>query len=387
MNNLSLRKPKIIHVVTSLGTGGMENGIVNLCNRHDRNKFELTVCCLKSEGEMTKRLREDIKIICMKLPEGKPILQPISIARLFKRLRPDIVHTHGLAGGSYVGIVGAKLAGVPVIINGEHGAFYLKPHQLILQKMLAAISSITLSVSESLKKQIIQNLGLAGDKILVIPNGVDTKIFSGNYDSSTIQKDLRSEHGIVIDKESVVVSCVGSLKPEKNQMMLLKALKEIKKQIPDINLRVLFVGDGIDRAALKQFVTVNGLQDIVAFLGKRNDVPHLLSITDIVISTSISCHEGMSNVVLEAFSSGLPVISTKSVGTDELIREGWNGFLIDQYDVAGLVQKIELLAIDSNLRKSMGGNARSLANDGYSIDKMVSDYEKLYLNCISGSAT
>ena len=124
-NNQPYKKIKIVHIVTTLGTGGMENGIVNLCNWHSRERFDLTICCLKSVGAMAKRLRDDVTVKCMNFSEGKPTFTPIKMAKYFKRYQPDIIHTHGLAGGSYVGIVGARLAGVPVIINGEHGTFYL----------------------------------------------------------------------------------------------------------------------------------------------------------------------------------------------------------------------------------------------------------------------
>ena len=383
MYNLS-QKIKIVHVVTTLGTGGMENGIVNLCNRHNRDNFELTVCCLKSVGEMTKRLRDDVTVKCINFSEGKPTFAPIKMARYFKRHQPDIVHTHGLAGGSYVGIVGAKLAGVPVIINGQHGSFFLRPHQVMLQKVLAAICDETLSVSEPLKDRVVQNLGISPEKIRVIPNGVDTDIFSGKYDCPYLREELKRKFGIIIDDDSVVIGCIGSLKPEKNQLMLLKALREIKHEKAGKQIKAIFVGDGVDLPDLVRFVKDNGLERDVGFLGNRNDIPQLLSAINILISTSISRHEGMSNVILEAMSSNLPVIATRSIGTSELIRDGLTGFLIDQDDVAELADRIALLSGDLKLRKAMASNAHNAVKDKYSITKMVSDYEKVYLDILKG---
>ncbi|WP_198012249.1 glycosyltransferase [Desulfosarcina sp. BuS5] len=383
MSNLT-KKIKIVHIVTTLGTGGMENGIINLCNRHNREMFDVTVCCLKFAGAMAKRLRDDVKMVCLNLSEGKPVFDPMKMKRYFRQSMPDIVHTHGLAGGSYVGIAAARLARVPVIINGEHGSFFLKPHQVILQRILAIMCNLTLSVSESLKKRIVQNLCIAPDKIKVIPNGVDTDIFTGNYDCSYIREELLKKYGVLVDDGSFVIGCTGSLKPEKNQMMLLKALMEIKNRKSDNKICVIFIGDGTDHAKLSRFVTDNGLENNVAFLGNRDDVPQLLSAMDIFISTSISRHEGMSNVILEAFSSSLPVIATRSVGTSELVIDGKVGFLIEQNDVLGLADRIDLLSSNLELRKTMGANAHNIVKNKYSIIRMVLDYEKLYFDILKG---
>ncbi|MCD6185776.1 MAG: glycosyltransferase family 4 protein, partial [Deltaproteobacteria bacterium] len=109
-----------------------------------------------------------------------------------------------------------------------------------------------------------------------------------------------------------------------------------------------------------------------------------LSAMDIFISTSISRHEGMSNVILEAFSSSLPVIATRSVGTSELVIDGKVGFLIEQNDVLGLADRIDLLSSNLELRKTMGANAHNIVKNKYSIIRMVSDYEKLYFDILKG---
>ena len=377
-NKVRYKKTRLVHVVTELGTGGMENGIINLCNWHDRKKYDLTVCCLKSVGEMAKRLRDDVKVICMNSSEGKPVFQPIKMAMLFKKLRPHIVHTHGIAGGSYVGIIGAKLVKVPVIINGEHGSFVLKPHLVMIQKILACMCYLTLSVSESLKDRVVHNLGIDADKITVIPNGVDTELFSGDYNCSDIHKELLQQHKIIINQNTIVIGCIGSLKFEKNQFMLLKALRDIRLKKAEVDIKVLVIGDGPDKNDLIQFTKDNKLNKNVAFLGNRNDIPRLLSVMNIFASMSIGQHEGMSNVIIEALSSRLPVVATKSVGTNELIKDGENGFLVDPDDLADLVDKIELLSNDLPLQKKLGQNAKSMIKEKFSIDKMVMGYEKVY---------
>jgi len=376
-------KIRLIHVVPSLDTGGMENGVINLCNRHDRAIFEPGVCYLSYPGAMANRLRSDVEVLCPNIT-NKSLLRCISkLSTLFRQKKPHIVHTHAYGGGSFIGIIAAKLAGINVIINGEHGSFFLiKRHQIMVQKFLALLCSEYLSVSEGLKEKIVQNLGLSPGKITVIPNGVDTTLFSGDYDTTAMRRELSERHGVVLENKNFAIGCIGSLKPEKNQKLLLDALSRIKPEDKRKMIKVLFVGDGADLSYLKYIAARNGLEKQVTFLGVRNDIPQLLSLMDILVSTSISSHEGLSNVILEAMSSSLPVISTSSTGAHELIIDAGSGFLIDQWDIEGLRLKIELLFQDRVLCRKMGGNARRIVREKYSIEKMVKSYESLYFNTL-----
>ena len=372
-------KVKVVHVVPSLDTGGMENGVINICNMLERASFQPTICCLNRPGAMAGRLKADVQLFNMNMQEGRPFINCWNLIWYFRELRPDIVHTHAWGGGSFEGIVGAKLTRVPVIINGEHGSFFLKSHQVMLQRFLAAMCNITLSVSKSLKERVVKNLRIPPEKIKVIPNGVDTDIFSGRHDCSYLREELKNRFGMVVDEDSIIIGCVGSLKPEKNQMMLLAALERVGKRIEN-NLKAIFIGDGPDRSKLEQFVKEKGLLNDVVFLGIREDIPQLLSLFNILVSTSISRHEGMSNVILEAMSSGLPIVATRSIGTSELVTEGVTGFLVDDNDVGALVERLILLGNNAELRKKMGRAARRLVEKEFSIIRMVKNYEDLYLD-------
>ncbi len=127
-------KIKLVHFLSRFDIGGMENGITNICNRINRDRFEPVVCCLKGAGSMVSRLKPDVKVINLSYPDGKAPFRPFKLSRYFKKERPAIVHTHGWGGCSLDGILGARISGVPGIINGEHGSIFLKPYQLFLQK-------------------------------------------------------------------------------------------------------------------------------------------------------------------------------------------------------------------------------------------------------------
>lgn len=367
---------KIIHLVPSLETGGMENGVINVCNRLDRARFMPIIYCLKKIGSMANRLNSDIKVINLNFREGKDPFRPFKLAKLFKEENPDIVHVHGWGGGSWDGIVGARIAHVPIVVNGEHGCFFLRSYQRILQRILASLSNVTLSVSESLKKEIIEKIGLAPHSIKTIKNGVDTQLFSGAYDPTMLNKELYERLKIGPEIKTFFVASIGSLKPIKNQRLLLECMRRIKTSGNRNNIKVLLIGEGRDSTTLKEFVENNELSDTVLFLGERNDIPELLSVIKVLVLTSIN--EGMSNVVLETMSSGVPVIAAKSPGISEFLQDGITGFTFEQNNAVELEEKITMLANNLALWKEISDNAKKNVHDNFSIAQMVSSYESLY---------
>ena len=378
------RKIGVVHFISRLATGGMENGIVNICNRLDRKNFIPSICCLKGLGDMTERLKPDVKIYNLNFPEGKAPFRFLEMTRFLKRLSPEIAHTHGWGGCSFDCIIGARLSKVPVVINGEHGGFELKNYQILMQRFACQLCDTNITVSYALKEQFIDTIGLPSNKIKVIQNGVDTDLFNGKHDIIALKNEIFEKFGIdFFNQNKFIIGTVGSLRPLKNQIMLLQAIVKIKEINPDTNILVLIIGDGGDRYNLEKFVQENRLSKQVIFLGTRKDIHILFSLIDISVLTTIPGWEGMSNVVLESMASGKPVIATKTVGNDELIKDQANGFLVDVKDVSGLANRIIMLMNNNDLLRKMGGDAYNFVREKFSIERMVADYEELYLTILN----
>jgi glycosyltransferase involved in cell wall biosynthesis len=179
-------------------------------------------------------------------------------------------------------------------------------------------------------------------------------------------------------KKSFVLASIGSLRPPKNQMAVLQTVKQIVKKGTIPGLKTIFVGEGYDRPNLEKFVRTEGLEEHVFFLGRRNDVDRILSMVDILISTSFPGWEGLSNVMLEAMSSRVPVVGFRSVGSSEVIIEGVTGFMLEYGDNESLQERIERLAHDPALLEAMGQHAREFVKSRFSIESMVSSYERTY---------
>ncbi|MCM0083369.1 glycosyltransferase [Geomonas sp. Red32] len=361
------KRLKVCHVVSRLEVGGMENGVVNLCNGHDRSRIEPMICCLKGTGPMEGRLAGDVRVECLGFPEGRDLTRVLTVAGFFRRMRPDVVHTHGWGGGAWDGVVGARLAGCPVIINGEHGLIFSRPHQVLAQRMLARLATSFFSVSQGLKERVVRTLGISAEHIRVITNGVDLDRFAPGMGGKGFGSAGKR-----------VICSVGTLKKEKNQLMLLKAVSELVRSGFRTEFELWLVGDGPDRGELEAFVEKEKLSGRVRFLGRREDIPALLAESSVLVSTSKAEHEGLSNVILEAMASALPVIATRSVGTGEVVVEGKTGYLVPEDDVFALCNRLKALLQDASLSRRMGDAGRALVTERYSIAAMIASYEEEY---------
>lgn len=373
--HMEQKKIKICHVVASLDTGGMENGVINISNRMNREHFEPTVLCVKNAGSMANRLAPDVNLINFNAPEGRHPFRFSKLGKLFKQEGFSLIHTHGWGGCSFDSILGAKWGRVPLIVNGEHGAFFLHPRQVFLQKCIYKLCDANLSVSDALQENVTRHLGIPKNKITTITNGVDCDLFTGAHNTDNIEAELNLPPA---SSNRITIGNIGSLKQTKNQALLLQAVSKLKHDKPDLDLVVLLIGEGPDRSMLETLANELGISEIIHFLGLRQDTPQLLSFIDLLVSVSTS--EGMSNVTLESFSSEVPVVTTRSIGMNEIVQDGKTGYLLNESSVDELASK--LLSIYQTPRqqlKQIGVTARRFVLENHSIDKMVRNYEDFYI--------
>jgi sugar transferase (PEP-CTERM/EpsH1 system associated) len=353
----------------NLEIGGLENGVVNLVNRIDRQLFDMVICCLRGYGGLKQRVSPSVKVIDLNESRGFQVSTMFRIAVLCRKEKVDVVHTHGWAGGFFSGIIGAKLSSVPVILNGEHGTMYFdRPLRASVQRWLAGAVDGIVPVSAVLKNDVIRNFRIGSHKVFPVINGVDTDKFRpDNY----CRVSARKEFGIG-DKE-ILVGAVGRLVPVKDYTTLLRATARVMNEIS--SLKLLLVGDGFMRHELEELSWVLGIDNRVVFTGARQDIPKLLNAMDIFVNSSMD--EGLSNTILEAMSTGKPVIATNVGGNPEIVLDNETGVLVPVGDHGRLAKEI-LQMTDKRRMRSMGIKARSRINECFSLKRMVLDYENLY---------
>ncbi len=369
-------KIHIMHVQESLEVGGMENGIVNLVNRMDKGVFSLSVCCINRTGALRERIVDrSVKVFDLGQKEGIACGLPFRLRALFRKERVDIVHTHNFYSGFY-GIPGARLAGVPLVVHGEHGTLVLdKRARAIAIRLLSAFVDSFLTVSKALKEDFIRKTGIDAGKVKVIVNGVDTEKFSVSLNKEEQKRRLN------IAANSKVIGSVGRLVPVKNYRLLLEAAQRLSAE--DINLTCVFLGDGPCRQDLKRSAEKYGLKAL--FLGERSGVAEVLAALDVFVLSSLN--EGMSNTILEAMAAGKPVVATDVGGNSELVNDGITGFLVASGDQHALAAKIKTLLGDQRLAAAMGTAGKEKIEREFSLQRMVTNYENFYYSLINkGSA-
>ncbi|HXH84372.1 MAG TPA: glycosyltransferase, partial [Candidatus Tectomicrobia bacterium] len=280
----------VVHVVRSLELGGLENGVVNVVSGLHGN-VEQVVVCLTRAGAFAARLPAGIRVIELGLAD-RDRLAAVRLARLFRSLRPRLVHSRNWP--TIDAIPAARLAGVPVVVHGEHGREASDPEgrdrrRNRVRRLLAPLVDRFVAVSQDLAGWLARDVRIPGRKIATILNGVDTARFSPG-DREAGRRALGVTDG------SIVVGTVGRLDPVKDHGSLLAAFASLGPRRPDVVLAV--VGDGPCRGDLERQAMEAGLAARVRFLGARDDVPALLRGMDVFVLPSIA--EGISNTILEA---------------------------------------------------------------------------------------
>lgn len=372
MNN----RTHICHVVQSLQPGGLENGVVNVVNGLDENRFVSSICCLREAGVFAERIRRsEVGIHTMGWQPGNDPSLPFRLARLFRRTRADIVHTRN-AEAFFYGLLGAKLAGVSAIVHSEHGRVLPdKPHRMALQRGLLRHVAAAFAVSEQLKRELDAHLKLPSHRVEVVYNGVELRTVS-----AAERQSARDIFGA--SPTDVVIGSVGRLVPVKNYALLLHAVSGMAalKNVPPCaalgNVLVVLVGDGPERAALEARAAQLGIGARVRWLGHRENAARLYAGMDVFVLPSHS--EGMSNTLLEAMAASVAVVASDVGGNGEIVRNGRDGLLFASGDEVGLRGLLDGLVSNPEVRRGLGRKGNERVRRDFSVAGMIERYEGLY---------
>lgn len=195
--------------------------------------------------------------------------------------------------------------------------------------------------------------------------------------SERLEKTLSEEEKngvrekLKIKKEDIVFSYVAELNKNKNQILLIKTMQELKKELP--NIKLLLIGDGPLKEEYQQYIENNNLENEIKLLGKRKDINELLSITNIYLASSI--REGLPVNVMEAMYKGLPIIATDNRGHRELVHNNENGFIIKEKE--SLKEKIFLILENENVGNKFGINNKKKAQK-YLVDRVIEQEKIVY---------
>ena len=381
-------RPLILHVIHHLVVGGMENGLVNLINHMPQERVRHAVACIEDHSEFRQRItRADTEVFALHRSRLGVWRLRRELFQLCRRLQPQLVHSRNLSGLD--ALAPAKLAGVSRCVHSEHGWDVgdldgRRWRPAILRRLHSPLVDRYIAVSKDLERYLVGRVGIAPARVNQIYNGVDTDLFAPGPDKS----------GVAIPPEFsqqniVVIGTVGRIQPVKDQVTLLHAFAELVRSQTNLRacLRLAVIGDGPLLHDLRLLAETLGIAPLAWLPGAIDNIPEVLRGFDVFVLPSLS--EGISNTVLEAMASGLPVVATAAGGNLELVEDGYCGRLFPAGDFSTLARLLAGYIANPTLRRAHGASARRRAVEHFSLHTMISNYERVYLDLCgqSGEAT
>ena len=371
------KRPHVVHVMYRFDTGGLENGVVNLINHMTVDAYRHTVVALSEVTDFRKRiLRSDVEFIALRKPPGHGVWQYPKLFQLFRRLKPDIVHSRNLAALEVQ--APAWAAKVPLRIHGEHGRDVgdFDGSNLTYQRVRRFYRPFVhhyIALSRDLDDYLVQKVHVPHNKITQAYNGVDTERFHpapGGTQPITGCPFDPARHWLV--------GTVGRMQTVKDQVMLAHAFVQAIALAPELRsrLRLVMVGEGPLRAQAQAALEAAGVAELAWLPGERDDVADIMRGLHLFALPSLA--EGISNTILEAMASGLPVLATDVGGNADLVVAGQTGDIVPSADPRAMAQRLVEFASDLERALVMGRTGRQRVQASFSIQAMVSTYQAVY---------
>lgn len=358
---MKLTNQNILFIVRTMGVGGTENVVLQLCEIFSGKVNKIVVC--SSGGVHEGKLREmGIKHYTIPDIARKRVIDIIetylAIKSIIKKEQITVIHSHHRMAAFYAEL--ASLGSVIKIAN-VHNTF-LDKKQLT---RFAYRNTKLIAVGEMVKKNLVEYFGIPNSQVYVIHNAV--KLFSKEIEPiAELEREQSSKY--------ILIGNIGRLSEQKGMRYFIDAAEITAKVHPEAHF--VIVGDGELRESLQQQVESKGLQDSILFLGYRGDVQNVMCQLDFVVLSSL--WEGLPLTPIEAFSVGKTVIGTAVDGTPEIIRDGVDGFLVEPGDSEQLAEKMIDLIEKPMVRKELEIQARKRYHNEFSFARLARRYIEFY---------
>ncbi|AZO93931.1 glycosyltransferase family 4 protein [Halocella sp. SP3-1] len=360
----------ILFINTGTGWGGLEKWHYQTALELKKRDYKIFILAKENTTFYDRCKRTNFKIEKMKHIADATFINPIRVHWLVKYLKRNNIDAVFLAQSSHFkyGSLSAKLAGVEKIIYRRALAKPVK-NKFYNRFLLKYCISDFMSISKMTRDENLKNLPadcLPNEKIKLIYKGVKKDKFI----APEIKSDIRREFGIRDDE--LIIANIGRLCRQKAQQYLIEALPQVLEVHEKIKVLIIG-GKGGKEELYKSKVKKLGVEDKVIFTGFREDIPSILKQIDFMVHTAI--YEGGSPwVILEAMMAGVPIVTTKAITIPEFVIDGETGYLAEDKNPADIAKKI-IKMINNQEREKMGERAFEIAQDNFSLKKMIDDIE------------
>ncbi|HEY3181004.1 MAG TPA: TIGR03088 family PEP-CTERM/XrtA system glycosyltransferase [Casimicrobiaceae bacterium] len=369
--------PLVLHVIHHLAMGGLENGLINLIDALPSSEFRHAVVCIEDYSDFRQRMKhQHVEVVALHRSRVGIWRVRRQIYQLCQRLRPAVLHTRNLSGLD--ALFPARLAGVAQCVHGEHGwdvgdltGDHWKP--ALLRRLHSPLIDRYVTVSKDLERYLVNRVGVSAARISQIYNGVDTERFV-----PAAKKPTGVLPGGFADDGRIVIGTVGRIQSVKDQATLVRAFAELINTQPHLRerVRLAIVGDGPLLADLRALISALALESLAWLPGATADVPRILQTFDMFVLPSLA--EGVSNTILEAMATGLPILASAVGGNVEIVEDGATGRLFQPGDVEALTRFMAAYLGNPQLRDTHGRASRRAAVERFGLDAMVAQYRAVY---------
>lgn len=363
-------KIRLMQITHDLAIGGLQQVVVNICRTINRDKFDVSVLCLRELGEFVPEIENmGIKVFFLPQKAGTDYFSFLKVAKILRHERINVIHTHNTQ--PFIdGTIGALLSGVKTIIHTDHARnFPDKRRYMIAEWLMSHFAHKVVGVSDHTSNNLVKYEHISQKKIATIVNGID----ESKYDISVDKDKKRTE--LMIPQKGPVIGLGVRLSEQKGITYLLQAMPAVVKQFPDISL--VIAGRGALENSLKEETRFLGIAEHVFFVGPRLDMPELLKLFDLYVLPSL--WEGLPMVLLEAMAAGCPVVATDVGGVSKVIEDKQNGLLVAPRNPEQLAVAVIRLLADEQLRKEYTLKGLQKFKEKFSAEIMTKQYESIYL--------
>jgi glycosyltransferase involved in cell wall biosynthesis len=357
----------VLHTESSPGLGGQEVRTLTEARWTGERGWRVLVAG-QPGGRFVERAREaGLETLAVRMRGAWDLPAVYRLARIIRRERVDIVHTHSSVDG-WIGGLAARATAVPVV-RTRHVSIRIRRR---LNPVYRWLADRVITSGEAIRKLVIE-AGVRPERAVAIPAGVDLAEFSGTADGEAMRERLGLSRP--------VIGSVAMFRGSKGHAPLLDAFATVHARRP--SARLLLVGDGIRRAWVEGLAKERGLGDAVCFTGFRSDVPDLLRAMDCFVLASTRT-EGVPQSLLQAFAAGVPAVGSAIGGIPEVIADGETGTLVEPDDPGALAVAIEAILANPAAAATRARAARKLVEERYSHVAAVSRLLALYDEVMAG---
>ncbi|WP_415306282.1 glycosyltransferase family 4 protein [Clostridium perfringens] len=359
-------KKNILYLTRTMGLGGTEKVILQLCENLNDEFNKIVVC---SSGGIHESKLDEIGIKHYKIPdfENKSFGNIIKTIKIIKKIikdeNIDIVHTHHRMAAFYTSLINRNKNVIQV--HTAHNTFFDKKRLTNF-----ALNNVNIiAVGNKVKDNLIDYYGLCKDNVSVIYNGIEED--KNNYPQIPELKEV-TENGYFL------VGNIGRLSEQKGMKYFIEACSQVKKNFE--NIKFCIAGDGELKDELIEYSKQKGVYDDILFLGYRNDVSNVISHCDLIVLSSL--WEGLPLTPIEAFMRKKTIVATNVDGTPEIVENNLNGVLVEPKNSYEINDGIIKLYKNDELRRIFENNAYQTYKNKFTIEKFIINYLNYYKNLI-----